>query len=81
MHVGWVDELSAGIGRTPWSNGCLFTLTCLLTDQGTGVDPVFPLRCTYVSADHVDDVIYAAYQHIKLLQTSGVQPWIFEEVL
>eukprot|EP00698_Gefionella_okellyi_P003046 TRINITY_DN12867_c0_g1_i1.p1 TRINITY_DN12867_c0_g1~~TRINITY_DN12867_c0_g1_i1.p1 ORF type:complete len:1029 (+),score=222.97 TRINITY_DN12867_c0_g1_i1:180-3089(+) len=62
---GWVDELSAGVGRSQWANGVLFSVSLILTEEGK---------------DAVPQITKSVYQYLRLMRERGVQQWIYSEI-
>ncbi|KAJ3674643.1 hypothetical protein LUZ60_005259 [Juncus effusus] len=64
-NLGWALSLSAGEGERSLDFS-FFCLSIELTDEGH---------------EHVEEIIGLVFQYVKLLQESGVQKWIFDEIV
>jgi insulysin len=63
--LGWAISLGAGEGEQSYAFSFFYTII-ELTDAGL---------------EHVDGVVGLVFKYIKLLQDSGVQKWIFDELV
>jgi insulysin len=82
--------LSAGEGERSYAFS-LFSTSIKLTDAGQGTSQFwmicelfYLLILSFISCgltEHVDEVVGLVFKYIKLLRDSGVQKWIFDEVL
>ena len=61
---GWVNMLMAG-QRAGAKGFAFFAINCYLSEEGI---------------DHIDDIIEATFQYLKLLTKEGPKEWIFDEV-
>ncbi|KAF0691537.1 Aste57867_17268 [Aphanomyces stellatus] len=59
----WVNELSAGLMKE-YDDWSMFCVEVEATEAGM---------------DHVDDIVYAIYQYLQLIQDESIAPWVFDE--